>query len=107
VQFIPKLGKEVDGMSQYLDLILIGVALLAVGMLISLLRLFLGPTSPDRVVALDTVNTLVVGIMIGLGAFYEQVILIDIAIVYAILSFVTTLFIARYISSRKEKEVEQ
>jgi multicomponent Na+:H+ antiporter subunit F len=91
----------------HLDIILIGVALLAVGMLISLLRLFLGPTSPDRVVALDTVNTLVVGIMIGLGAYYEQVILIDIAIVYAILSFVTTLFIARYIASRKEKEVQQ
>jgi multicomponent Na+:H+ antiporter subunit F len=102
------LGKEVDGMSfDHLDILLIGVALLAVGMLISLLRLFLGPTSPDRVVALDTVNTLVVGMMIGLGAFYEQVILIDIAIVYAILSFVTTLFIARYISSRKEKEVQQ
>jgi multicomponent Na+:H+ antiporter subunit F len=92
---------------EHLDIILIGVAVLAVGILISLLRLFLGPTSPDRVVALDTVNTLVVGVMIGLGAFYEQVILIDIAIVYAILSFVTTLFIARYIASRKEKEVLQ
>jgi multicomponent Na+:H+ antiporter subunit F len=91
----------------HFDIMLIGVTLLAVGMLISLLRLFLGPTSPDRVVALDTVNTLVVGIMIGLGAFYEEVILIDIAIVYAILSFVTTLFIARYIASRKEKEVQQ
>ncbi len=91
----------------HLDVILIGVSLLAFGMLISLLRLFLGPTSPDRVVALDTINTLVVGMMIGLGAFYEQVILIDIAIVYAILSFVTTLFIARYISSRKEKEESQ
>ena len=90
----------------HLDIILIGVALLAVGILVSLLRLFLGPTSPDRVVALDTVNTLVVGMMIGLGAYYEQVVLIDIAIVYAILSFVTTLFIARYIASRKEKEVE-
>ncbi len=91
----------------HLDVILIGVSLLAFGMLISLLRLFLGPTSPDRVMALDTINTLVVGMMIGLGAFYEQVILIDIAIVYAILSFVTTLFIARYISSRKEKEESQ
>ncbi|MGA1866581.1 MAG: cation:proton antiporter [Thermoplasmatota archaeon] len=88
------------------DLILIGVALLGVGVLVSLLRLFLGPTSPDRVVALDTVNTLVIGMMIGLGAYYEEVVFIDIAIVYAILSFVTTLFIARYIATRKEKEVK-
>jgi len=89
----------------HLDIILIGVGILAVGIIVSLLRLFLGPTSPDRVVALDTVNTLVVGMMIGLGAYYEEVMFIDIAIVYAILSFVTTLFIARYIASHKEKEV--
>lgn len=89
----------------HLDIILIGVGLLAVGIIVSLLRLFLGPTSPDRVVALDTVNTLVVGMMIGLGAYYEEVVFIDIAIVYAILSFVTTLFIAKYIASRKEREV--
>ena len=89
----------------HLDIILIGVGLLALGVIVSLLRLFLGPTSPDRVVALDTVNTLVVGMMIGLGAYYEEVVFIDIAIVYAILSFVTTLFIAKYIASRKEKEV--
>ncbi|MBN1389745.1 MAG: cation:proton antiporter [Candidatus Thermoplasmatota archaeon] len=100
------MGKEVVGMSfEHLDIILIGVAILGVGILVSLLRLFLGPTSPDRVVALDTINTLVVGMMIGLGAYYEEVVFIDIGIVYAILSFVTTLFIARFISTRKEKEV--
>jgi multicomponent Na+:H+ antiporter subunit F len=100
------LGKEVDGMSfDHFDLMIIGVAILAVGVLISLLRLFLGPTSPDRIVALDTVNTLVVGMMLGLGAYYMEVIFIDIAIVYAILSFVTTLFIARYIETTKEMEV--
>ncbi len=91
----------------HFDLLLIGVAVLAVGTLISLIRVFLGPTSPDRVVALDTVNTLVVGMMIGLGAFYEEVVLIDIGIVYAVLAFVTTLFIAKYIETTKEKEVEK
>lgn len=87
------------------ELLLIGAAVIAVSMIIALIRMFLGPTSPDRVVALDTVNTLVVGFMIVLGAYYEEVIFIDIAIVYAVLSFVTTLFIARYIEGAKEKEV--
>ena len=86
-----------------LDLLLIGVGILALGILIAVVRLLLGPTSPDRVVALDTVNTLVVGAMIALGAYYEQVIFIDIAIVYAILSWVTTLFIAKYIGQSKEE----
>ena len=86
------------------EVILIGVVALGIGMLVALLRLFLGPTSPDRVVAFDAMNTLVVGIMIGLSAFYEEVVLIDIAIVYALLSWVATLFIAKYIENTKEKE---
>ncbi|MEA3559008.1 MAG: cation:proton antiporter [Candidatus Thermoplasmatota archaeon] len=89
----------------HLDLLLIWTAVIGVAVLISLIRLFLGPTSPDRVVALDTINTLIVGMMIALGAFYEEVIFIDIAIVYAVLSFVTTLFIAKYIEGSKEEEV--
>jgi len=85
------------------QVLLIGAGILSFGMLISVLRILLGPTSADRVVALDTVNTLVVGIMIALGAYYTQVIFIDIAIVYAILSFVTTIFIARYVEQSREK----
>jgi multicomponent Na+:H+ antiporter subunit F len=100
------MGKEACGMSfDHLDLLLIWTAVIGFAVLISLIRLFLGPTSPDRVVALDTINTLVVGMMIALGAFYEEVIFIDIAIVYAVLSFVTTLFIAKYIEGSKEEEV--
>ncbi len=65
--------------------------------IISILRLLLGPTAPDRAVALDTVNTLVVASMVGLGAATWETLFIDIAIVYAILSFVTTLYIAKYL----------
>ncbi|OYT60483.1 cation:proton antiporter [Euryarchaeota archaeon ex4484_178] len=64
---------------------------------LSILRLILGPTAPDRVVALDTVNTLVVALMIILAVAYNQIIYVDIAIVYALLSFVTTLYIAKYL----------
>ncbi len=70
--------------------------------LISVLRLFLGPTAPDRAVALDTINTLVVASMVGLGAATWETLFIDIAIVYAILSFVTTLYIAKYLEGVKE-----
>jgi len=85
------------------EVLLIGAVVAAFGVLIAVLRMLLGPTSADRVVALDTVNTLVVGIMIVLGAYYKQVIFIDIAIVYAILSFVTTIFISRYLEQSKER----
>ncbi|MBN1595177.1 cation:proton antiporter [candidate division FCPU426 bacterium] len=61
------------------------------------LRLMIGPTAPDRVVALDAINTLVVAILIILGALYRQPVFVDVAIVYALLSFVGTLYIARFL----------
>ncbi len=72
-------------------LVLVGLMLLA------MVRLLKGPTSADRVVALDAINTLVVAAMILLGVVFQQVIFVDVAIVYALLSFVGTLFIAKYL----------
>ncbi len=74
---------------------------LAVCATIILIRLFLGPTPPDRLVGLDTLNTVVVVSMVILGAAFEEVIYVDVAIVYALLSFVSTLFIAKYIEKGK------
>ncbi len=70
---------------------------LAVFVVVALIRLILGSTIPDRLVALDTMNTIVIVIMVILGAAFKEVFLIDVAIVYALLSFITTLFIAKYI----------
>jgi len=65
------------------------------------IRLGAGPTAPDRAVALDTINTLIVAAMFILGAAYREVLFIDISIVYALLSFITTLYIARYLEEKK------
>jgi multicomponent Na+:H+ antiporter subunit F len=73
------------------------VAFLVFLILVTMVRLFLGPTAPDRVVALDAINTLTVAAMISLSVAYQQVIFVDVAIVYALLSFVGTLYIAKYI----------
>ncbi len=66
-------------------------------MLLATIRLIKGPTSADRLVALDAINTLVVASMIVLGAAFQQVIFVDVAIVYALLSYVGSLFIAKYL----------
>ncbi len=80
---------------------LITGSLLLFFMIFSLLRGALGPTIPDRVVALDTINTLVVASMVIFGAYFEEVIFIDVAIIYALLSFITTLYIAKYLEGGK------
>ena len=75
-----------------------------ISIFIAIFRFVAGPTIPDRAVALDTVNTLVVAAMILLGAAFEESIYIDVAIIYALLSFVTTLYIAKYITDDKEAD---
>lgn len=74
-----------------------GALATSIYIIICAFRVFLGPTAADRTVALDTINTLVIGGMIALGAAMWETLFIDIAIVYAILSFITTLFIAKYL----------
>jgi len=84
-------------MIDFSSLFLVVGASLLIFMVFSLIRAVLGPTVPDRVVALDTINTLVIASMIILGAAYKCVIYVDVAIVYAVLSFVGTLYIAKYL----------
>ncbi len=75
---------------------LVAAAVLVGYAFVSMARLAAGPTTADRAVALDTINTLVVATMVLLGAAFGQVVLVDVAIVYALLSFIATLYIARY-----------
>jgi len=65
--------------------------------IMSIIRVIIGPTIPDRVVGVDTINTIVIVGMVIFGAAYEEVIYVDVAIVYALLSFISTLFIAKYL----------
>lgn len=65
--------------------------------LLAMIRLLKGPTAADRVVALDAINTLVVAAMIVLSVAFQQIIFMDVAIVYALLAFVGTLYIAKYL----------
>jgi multicomponent Na+:H+ antiporter subunit F len=80
---------------------LIGLLLLFIGIIMAGIRILKGPTAPDRIVGLDTVNTIVIVAMVMIGAIYNEIIYIDVAIVYALLSFVSTLFIAKYLQGGK------
>jgi len=88
------MGKEGCGM---IILWTISSLILVALIFLAILRAVAGPTLPDRVVALDTINTLMVAVMIVLSVVYSEMIYVDIAIVYALLSFVATLYIARYL----------
>ncbi len=76
---------------------LLVVIALILCIILALIRVFRGPTAPDRAVGVDTINTMVIVGMVAYGAAFQEVIYIDVAIVYALLSFISTLFIAKYL----------
>ena len=84
-----------------MEIFLIAAVLILISIALAFVRLVLGPTIPDRIVGLDTINTLVIVAMILFGAAFKESIYIDVAIVYALLSFVTTMLVAKYLEGGK------
>jgi len=77
------------------------VIAMAVCIIIVVARIFIGPGAPTRLVAFDTTNTLVVASLVIVGMMFNHAIFIDVAIVYALLSFTMTLYVAKYIGGSK------
>jgi len=84
-------------MIDYFSVYIIVLIALLICVILAIIRVVLGPTAPDRIVGLDTINTIVISSMVIFGAAFKEVIYIDVAIVYALLSFISTLFIAKYL----------
>ncbi|MCC6892684.1 MAG: cation:proton antiporter [Anaerolineae bacterium] len=61
-------------------------------------RAWIGPTIPDRLQAVDTITTLLLGIIIVLALLRNTVMFIDVAITIAAFAFIGTIALARYIS---------
>jgi multisubunit Na+/H+ antiporter MnhF subunit len=81
---------------------LIAIVLLLVGMGFSAIRLFLGPTAADRVAAADTLAVITTAALVGLAAWFNNPVYLDVALVYGALAFVGTVAIARAIEGDRE-----
>lgn len=68
--------------------------------LLCLGRIGKGPTAPDRTVAIDILGTLVVGFCCIMALWTGQDYYMNIAIAWALISFVGTLALAKYLEGR-------
>ena len=75
--------------------------LVGLGVILSFIRILMGPTSSDRVAALDTMNVMLTGTIVFLALIYKRSIYLDIALVYALLAFLETVVISRYLEGKK------
>ena len=84
-------------MSVFLE---IAFGVLMVGAALCLYRIARGPTAPDRTVAIDILGTLVVGFCCLMALWTKQDYYMNIAIAWALISFVGTLALAKYLEGR-------
>ena len=68
-----------------------------------LIRSILGPRFTDRVVAVNVLNTMVVAVISILSVWLGEDYLVDVALVYALLSFLTVVVLSRLVLSRRRR----
>jgi multicomponent Na+:H+ antiporter subunit F len=80
-----------DTVSQ-MTLVILGLAVL-----VAFVRLVKGPTLPDRIVAMDLLGVLVVGVIVVLAGSTRVQATLDAAIVIALIGFLGTVAYATYV----------
>lgn len=79
---------------------MIGLIVLSLAMVLIIVRIVIGPTLPDRVLALDALTTVALGFVCVIAVRTGLMLYLDIAIALALLGFLATVALARYILAR-------
>jgi multicomponent Na+:H+ antiporter subunit F len=82
----------------------VALAMIGLAMFLTFVRLVRGPTLPDRVVALDLMGVLAVGMLAAYAVAADQPVLLDPAAVLALVGFLGTVAFARYLTRRGRDE---
>jgi len=79
----------------------ISLIIVGISFLVNLYRVFRGPSAMDRTLALDNISTNVVAFLIIFAIRYQTRNFIDAMMVIAILSFVGTIAISKFLATGK------
>jgi multicomponent K+:H+ antiporter subunit F len=70
---------------------------IGVAMLLALWRLLRGPTTPDRILALDTLYVNAMALLVLLGIRFGTTLYFEAALVIAMLGFIGTVALSKYL----------
>ena len=84
------------------DLFLVIAIILVILILFPLYRVIKGPTIFDRIISAGLMGTNGILLLVILGFFYERIdMLIDLAIAYALLNFIGTVAVSKFIEKHR------
>ena len=84
----------------------IAIGILALLMLCLMYRVVKGPRFTDRILAVNAINTMITAIICLLSRYLGVAYLLDVALIYALLSFVGGTLLMRLLAAEKEEEDE-
>jgi multicomponent K+:H+ antiporter subunit F len=76
---------------------LLAFVLVAVSQIMAMVRLWIGPSTGDRILALDTMFINAIGLIVLLGIYQGTQIYFEAALIIAMLGFVSTVAYARFV----------
>ncbi|MHB0959498.1 MAG: monovalent cation/H+ antiporter complex subunit F [Pirellulaceae bacterium] len=79
------------------------VVVLVVAIVLAFVRLVFGPSLPDRVVALDLITVLLVGLIAVYAVATDEPNLLGVAMVVALITFIGTIAFAYYLQRRGQE----
>lgn len=81
----------------------IALIILTVAFILSFRRLLAGPSLPDRVIALELLTSISIGIIVTFIFISKKTIYLDIVLIIAPIVFIGTVTIAKYLQDTKRK----
>lgn len=79
--------------------------LLLAALVLAFLRLVKGPSVNDRIVSLDLIASIVMGFILVYAVLVHEALFIDIVIIIALVSFISTVAISAYLKQKhKDKQ---
>jgi multicomponent Na+:H+ antiporter subunit F len=80
------------------------LGMLGLSLVLAFIRLLLGPSSSDRVVALDMIAVTSVAVIVVYTVFVNETAFLDAAIIVALIGFLGTIAFARYLERRAQHD---
>lgn len=85
----------------YFDYVIFPILTLSV--ILSFIRLYKGPDVEDRVIALDLIITIGIGVITAFSIRSGQAMFLDMAMIFALIAFLGTIAFSFYLDKRKKQ----
>ncbi len=80
---------------------IMGILLLA--LILTIIRLVKGPSTPDRIVSLDMIGSILIGMVLCLGIVKDNKVYIDVVLIITLILFVGTVAMSKYLTKNANK----